>query len=429
MRVLTLVALFAVAYAKHEQYQGWKSYYVRPSDQTQLRSLTSIVQKYKLDFISKASVGRNAVVLVKPQYNDVFLRELADQTIAYTVHVNDVKAQLDIEDAQLEARKSITKDEDSTSIFDRYLELEEIDAYLADIAKKNPDLVTLQNGTSFEGRPINLLKISKPSDDETEKPIIIIDAGIHSREWIGPSTALYAISKLVDEAIEQDLIDELDWVILPMVNPDGYKYSRTTDPLWVKTRSTDNDEKSVECPGADANSNFDFYWNLFGTSSDPCDDNYAGSKVHSEVEVQYGQQNLEEFGYRTVLYISLHSYGSQILYSWGHDGTLSQQAFALQTVGISIANAIQQNAKPNYPRYIVGNSALVTGQQTSGSTVDYLHYNGIPLTYNLVLPGVLDNTRGFNPDPTEIEQIAKETWAGIVVGARRAKDLFGNWIK
>lgn len=318
--------------------------------------------------------------------------------------------------------------------------------------------MTLQNGTSFEGRPINLLKISKPSDDETEKPIIIIDAGIHSREWIGPSTALYAISKLVDEAIEQDLIEELDWVILPMVNPDGYKYSRTTvsikvlqrsyiqeqtqisvvfitltilfqDPLWVKTRSTDNDEKSVECPGADANSNFDFYWNLFGTSSDPCDDNYAGSKVHSEVEVQYGQQNLEEFGYRTVLYISLHSYGSQILYSWGHDGTLSQQAFALQTVGISIANAIQQNAKPNYPRYIVGNSALVTGQQTSGSTVDYLHYNGIPLTYNLVLPGVLDNTRGFNPDPTEIEQIAKETWAGIVVGARRAKDLFGNWIK
>lgn len=65
---------------------------MRPSDQTQLRSLTSIVQKYKLDFISKASVGRNAVVLVKPQYNDVFLRELADQKIVYTVHVNDVKA-------------------------------------------------------------------------------------------------------------------------------------------------------------------------------------------------------------------------------------------------------------------------------------------------------------------------------------------------
>ncbi|KPI98272.1 Zinc carboxypeptidase A 1 [Papilio xuthus] len=406
---------------------GWKSYYVRPSDQMQLRSLTSMVQKYGLDFISKASVGRNAVVLVKPEHNDQFLRELADQNIAYTVHVNDVKAQLDIDDALLEARKNSLEGE--VSIFDRYLELEEIDAYLADVANKYPDLVTLQNGTTFEGRPIYLMKIAKPSDDDKEKPIIIVDAGIHSREWISPPTALYAISKLVDEAIDKDLIEDLDWVILPMLNPDGYKYSRTTDPLWLKTRSTDNHDNSVECPGADANSNFDFYWNLYGTSSDPCDNNYAGRQPFSEIEVQFGQRNLEQYGYRTILYISLHSYGSQILYSWGHDGTLSQQAFALQTVGVSIANAIHENAQPNYPRYIVGNSALVTGQQTSGSTVDFLHYNGVPLSFNLVLPGVLDNTKGFNPDPKEIEQIAKETWAGIVVAARRARDLFGDWNK
>ena len=47
------------------------------------------------------------------------------------------------------------------------------------------------------------------------------------------------INKLTDDVGEStygDLVGEWDWYFLPLVNPDGYEYSRSTDRLWRKTR-------------------------------------------------------------------------------------------------------------------------------------------------------------------------------------------------
>ena len=35
---------------------------------------------------------------------------------------------------------------------------------------------------------------------------------------------------------QQELVDELDWYIVPCVNPDGYAYTWSDDRLWRKTR-------------------------------------------------------------------------------------------------------------------------------------------------------------------------------------------------
>ena len=35
---------------------------------------------------------------------------------------------------------------------------------------------------------------------------------------------------------QQELVDGLDWYIVPVVNPDGYAYSWSDDRLWRKTR-------------------------------------------------------------------------------------------------------------------------------------------------------------------------------------------------
>lgn len=61
------------------------------------------------------------------------------------------------------------------------------------------------------------------------KPAVWIDAGIHSREWVAPATALYMIDRLLtgyqtDKSITE-LIDTHDWYILPVVNPDGYLHT------------------------------------------------------------------------------------------------------------------------------------------------------------------------------------------------------------
>lgn len=66
------------------------------------------------------------------------------------------------------------------------------------------------------------------------RPAVWIDAGIHSREWVSPASALFMIDRLVtgygtDKAIT-DLIDSNDWYILPVVNPDGYLHTWN----WVR---------------------------------------------------------------------------------------------------------------------------------------------------------------------------------------------------
>lgn len=188
--------------------------------------------------------------------------------------------------------------------------------------------------------------------------------------------------------------------------------------MWRKTRSTDQSVASRLCPGADGNRNFNFAWNTVGTSNNRCSDIYAGSRAFSEVEVRAVDAIMQEYLDRIDIYITMHSFGSMILYPWGHDGTLSQNAFALQRVGIAMAVAIDELSLPHFPNYVVGNSVLVIGYAASGAAEDYAHSIGIPLTYTYELPGI--SGQGFHLNPRYIHQVVRETWAGLVAGARVA---------
>lgn len=88
--------------------------------------------------------------------------------------------------------------------------------------------MTLESGgSSLQGREFVFAKIS--SNASAEKPIILIDGGIHAREWISPATVLYIINQLVENANatnNTNLLTYVDWYILPVLNPDGYEFSR-----------------------------------------------------------------------------------------------------------------------------------------------------------------------------------------------------------
>lgn len=63
--------------------------------------------------------------------------------------------------------------------------------------------------------------------------MIISDAGIHAREWIAPAQALYVITKLVEDVTESDVVENVDWVIVPLLNPDGYEFTHTTVSIQI----------------------------------------------------------------------------------------------------------------------------------------------------------------------------------------------------
>lgn len=61
-------------------------------------------------------------------------------------------------------------------------------------------------------------------------PVIFIEANIHAGEWITSSTATYFLNELLssNKSEIRYLVDNYDWIIVPVVNVDGFFYSHTT---------------------------------------------------------------------------------------------------------------------------------------------------------------------------------------------------------
>ncbi len=67
----------------------------------------------------------------------------------------------------------------------------------------------------------------------------------------------------------QSLVENLDWYIMPFMNPDGYVYSRKTENMWRKSRSGpfQNCDEDREPFGVDINRNWDDNWGGEGMSN------------------------------------------------------------------------------------------------------------------------------------------------------------------
>ena len=71
--------------------------------------------------------------------------------------------------------------------------------------------------------------------------------------------------KLNDPIISK-ILQKYEIHIMPLVNPDGYEYSWTTNRLWRKNR---NPNIGSSCVGTDLNRNFGFKWLTGGSSTNP----------------------------------------------------------------------------------------------------------------------------------------------------------------
>lgn len=70
-------------------------------------------------------------------------------------------------------------------------------------------------------------KLSICHFQDTSKPVVYIESLLHAREWVTLPATLYAIHKLVVDVTEQDLLQDIDWIVMPIANPDGYEFTHT----------------------------------------------------------------------------------------------------------------------------------------------------------------------------------------------------------
>jgi murein tripeptide amidase MpaA len=90
-----------------------------------------------------------------------------------------------------------------------------------------------------------MLRITAPGDNIEGRKRIWIQSLQHAREWISGSTLQYIAQKLASSYGEDPritrLLSQVEFVLVPVANPDGYVYTWTTDRLWRKNRRNNGD--------------------------------------------------------------------------------------------------------------------------------------------------------------------------------------------
>lgn len=121
------------------------------------------------------------------------------------------------------------------STFAHFYTPAEINDYLDYLNETYPAIVEVETiGTSVEGRAIRAVKISTNGKVDGRRPTILVDAGHHAREWASHMSALYLIYNLVERSEQNlDILDKVDWIIVPVVNADGYAYTQNSAQVCV----------------------------------------------------------------------------------------------------------------------------------------------------------------------------------------------------
>ncbi len=294
--------------------------------------------------------------------------------------------------------------------YTQYQDLAAINARLDQFANDYPSLVeTFTIGQSYEGRDIRGIKISGPGGDRAVRPGVLLNGTQHAREWISPMTNMFAAEQLlaryqVDEGI-QSLVDDVDFYVIPVVNPDGYVYSWTTERQWRKNRRP----VGLGVYGVDLNRNWDVGWGLnSGSSPFPNDLTYRGPSPFSEPETQalrdfyYDNQNL-------VSNIDFHSYSQLVLYPYGYSDTAEPADQALlQQLAIDMASSMQSVNGIFYDPISASELYLASGISIDWSYGDQSVYSyTIELRPNTFFPG-------FELPPQEILPTAEEAFAAVL---------------
>ena len=189
-----------------------------------------------VDIWAEPRIGHHSDIMVAPRNLKTLEGRLKQANMDYSVMVENVQTLIDIGNTKSRGLSPEAKS-DHPMTWDEYHSQDDMEKYMDYLVEQFPEMVSIEEiGTSYEGRTMRVLKICKGGTCG-QKPGIWIDGGIHAREWVSPSTVTFMMKELIEnsEQYPSELLEKLDWYILPVLNPDGYEYSRTTDRMWRKS--------------------------------------------------------------------------------------------------------------------------------------------------------------------------------------------------
>ncbi|KAM0354932.1 hypothetical protein ACHAPU_000771 [Fusarium lateritium] len=403
LALLPLALATAVPSSKKVDYNGFKS--LRITLPKGAEGAASEINKLAASILNPGSKEELDIVVSPENLSKV--KKLASDT---TVLVEDVGA------AFAEETTSEIYAVPSETWFTAYHPYADHLQFLKDLQTSYPtqsEVFTL--GNSFQGRALTGIHIWG-SGGKGSKPAVVFHGTVHAREWIATMTAEYMayqlLTKYSSDSAVKAIVDKFDFYITPVVNPDGFVYTQTTNRLWRKNRQT---VSGNSCVGRDVNRNWPYKWELTGgASTNPCDETFKGLAAGDSPELKAikGQIDSVAAGKGLTFYVDFHSYGQYILWPYGYDcSVVAPEETALSAIATRINNGIRGQSGQSYT---TGNSCRAL-YATTGDSLDYIQ--GVAKAkYSYTIELRDKGTYGFSLPASQISATVKETWAGIVAG-------------
>ncbi|XP_077344379.1 carboxypeptidase B-like [Lithobates pipiens] len=402
MWTILILASIAGASAEPRSFNGEKVFRVFPETYAQVQLIKSLAEHAKLDFWVPDSVdlvepGRSVDFRAESHFVYDVQAMLEQSGMSYKILIDDLQVALDKQrDSNIRVVHS----------YEKYNNLDTINAWSANIAAQNPSLVSRSEiGTSYEGRPLYLLKVGKRG---VNKKAVFIDCGVHAREWISPAFCQWFVEEAVNnygsDAEFTNLLNNLDFYVLPVMNVDGYVYSWTTYRMWRKTLSVN---KNSSCLGTDLNRNFDAGWCTAGASTRACDESYCGTAPESEKEAKavadFIRANIDSIK----AYLTIHSYGQMLLFPYSYTSALSKDHNELNTVAKDAVSALTSLYGTKYT-YGPGASTIYLA---AGGSDDWAYDAGVKYSYTFELRD--EQEYGFALPESQIKPTCEETMLAV----------------
>jgi murein tripeptide amidase MpaA len=226
-------------------------------------------------------------------------------------------------------------------------------------------------GVSVEGRQIWAIKISDdPNTNDPSKPDILFVGCHHAAEWISVEVPLYIAANLVQryttDTSTRTLIDNAEIWIVPVLNPDGFEYSRSNpiNRFWRKNRR-DNGDGTF---GVDINRNYGYQWGLdtdtSGTSGSSWAPDYRGPIEFSEPETRAMRDLISSPSNEFKALITYHSFSQLVLYPWGYTNEPAPDSGQMNVLAKNMAELVHSVQGAGYTVKQASRLYLASGDLT-----------------------------------------------------------------
>lgn len=326
-------------------------------------------------------------------------------------------------------------------------------------------------GKTAGGRDLHVLKLGARANDMPKKARVLFNAGLHAREWIGP-TYLYLLAEwLVDhypagapandaEKCVKALLDDNHVWFVPMCNPDGHEYtvqlfrffrknSPAGDARFIKSPKAAPKRDPAAPPSIDLNRNFDTkQWSTIvksGTgmfSTDRDDDSFCGTKPAEAEEVKLLQKMIDVTPFDVA--VDHHSFSCFMMWPPGDDFIASPADARLQAFINAMRTQINGRAAQKKNETTAGGPDTWKSAQIAlfyhslhgipkaesvipGSISDYVHYAALKAkrdcaAFSMELPPMLHpGTPGFDLPEKHIPAVFRQVIAtslGLIANAK-----------